>query len=282
MPNDKDKYAPLPPVRPAVSPANTRSAHATSPPTGSHADAHQMTPDRPGEWDETSEEATSLPIEGILRLAEYQARTATDRTTVLRYASAMRSGAPFPPVTVANVEGALVLVDGFHRVEAYQNTGASMVLARVVTATPAEARWMAAEANMRHGKPLSRRELRGAFRAFIRAGKHLTPRRRLIPLRQLARDFGAVAHTTLRNWLIADFPAIARKYAGEGAGGSRGTAPDQPNMLRVAEEHLAQAGTASAALATPVERGTILLRLEELMRRVQAAGPIETPLPPDF
>lgn len=136
--------------------------------------------------------------------------------------------------------------------------------------------------SMRHGKPLSRRELRLAFRAFIRAGKHLTPRRRLVPLRQLAQDFGAVAHTTLRNWLIADFPAIARSYAGEASSGPREPTSKLPDMLRVAEAHLAQARTAAAALADPEERGAIVVRLQELLASIHAAGPVEIPKPPDF
>ena len=61
-----------------------------------------------------------IQIEEAICDKEIYPRNLVDWMTTYRYAKAMKSGAKFPPITVALFEGKNLVVDGFHRLDAYK------------------------------------------------------------------------------------------------------------------------------------------------------------------
>lgn len=161
---------------------------------------------------------------------DFQIRRKLDPRTIQRYANAIKSGREMPPVRVAVVDGVPILVDGFHRVAAHELLGAAAVEAELIEATHQQAQWMAASANLEHGLPLKPREIREVFRVFIRTGQHRKGRGKLKSYREIGKELGC-AYTTIRNWMMSDFPGLSKRYAGAddffGQGGLQET-PLQP------------------------------------------------------
>lgn len=87
----------------------------------------------------TAESVVNVEVADIVTRADWQVRFKMDAGTVKRYASAMRAGAAFPAVRIARIDGALYLVDGWHRLEAVRVNGESSVDAVVSDMTEAEA-----------------------------------------------------------------------------------------------------------------------------------------------
>lgn len=192
----------------------------------------------------------------VIRHGPLQVRHKLDAGAVRRYRDMTQAGKEPPPIKVGRLpDGRLFLVDGWHRLEAgavqlstpLAGTG-NDVLALVADLSEAEVRWESARANMDHGVPLKRSELRRVFGAFIRAGKHKKPRGGLLSYRELSKALG-IGHTTLRNWMMQDFPATARDMGGTEHGNSE--AEQAPAVLRTLaeEQHAAALEAARNALA---------------------------------
>ena len=178
-----------------------------------------------------SKTAASTPTLGritltqLVRSKDFQVRTRFCTQTVNRYASAIKAGADMPPLQVALVDGVHVLVDGFHRAAAYEALEYDEVDVSVTEATRDNALWMAAEANTRHGLPLTSKEQREVFRVYIRTAQHLKGKRRK-SYREMQDDLHK-PHTTLRNWMEKDFPGLFRVMGGENRSADGGL-PDRP------------------------------------------------------
>ncbi|WP_374437301.1 ParB/RepB/Spo0J family partition protein [Tabrizicola sp.] len=218
-----------------------------------------------------------FPIADLHRDPRFQIRTRMEPATVDRYANALRADVELPPVRVAMVGGVPVLVDGWHRVAAHQITGASHVLAFVTEATAQEARWLAAEANLTHGLPLKKGELRSAFRAFITARRHRVPARAgqgpgRLSYRDIAKALGGhVTHQTASNWMHKDFPDIAKEYGGEATPMAEAPAPEDPEegFARTAQEAIAQALSAARGVRDPGRRGALVAAAEAALRELR-------------
>lgn len=164
----------------------------------------------------------TVPLSRLIVDPSMQVREQLNGETVRRYAEAMRQAGHahlFPPVQVAIVGDAWYLTDGFHRAEAARQVGLEKITAEArPAASIEEARWRAAVANLRHGLPLRKAEVREAFRRLVRAGEHRLPDkeawrrgRRFASYREIAAALGGiVSHRTLVHWMNADFPAVAR------------------------------------------------------------------------
>lgn len=220
--------------------------------------------------DQTEPEAITLRIDELLRDRTYQIRSRLDRGTVARYASAYRSEAILPPVKVAKVGEVMILVDGFHRVAALMRNGSCLVGAIVLETEESEARWLAASANLTHGLPLKAREIREAFKVYIRARKHYLGKNRLKSYRQIAADLGGQCpHTTVRGWMQRFFPKVARRMGGDenfkGDGGLMELASPQQVFAGSAHNHLAQARAALNGVIDPELRGEVIHSLEGLL-----------------
>ena len=161
-----------------------------------------------GDWE-------GLNIDRLVIDPSFQVRKQTDHQKVREYARAMENGVRFPPLTVAKVDGVLFLVDGFHRYEAHRSLGVQWVDADVRQMTLKEALRTSAVCNLNHGLPLTKTEKRRAFKQFIDGGGHLKGKR-FKSYREIAQELqGIGGHTTIRNWMINDFPKIARKMGDE-------------------------------------------------------------------
>ncbi|WP_394561819.1 ParB/RepB/Spo0J family partition protein [Aquipseudomonas alcaligenes] len=166
-----------------------------------------------------------ITLAQLVRSEEFQVRSRLCTKTVNRYASAIKAGADMPPLQVALVDGVHILVDGFHRAAAYEALGYDEVDVSVIEATRDNALWMAAEANTRHGLPLTGKEHREVFRVYIRTGQHLKGKRRK-SYREMQDDLKK-PHTTLRNWTEQDFPGLFRAMGGDNRSADGGL-PDRP------------------------------------------------------
>jgi transposase len=220
----------------------------------------------------------AIRIADIVVHPETQVRVRTDPATVKRYAQAMRVGAEFPPIEVAQfppgaaseLEGARVLIDGFHRVEAMQRLGIgeTRAVVREVT-TFEEARWLAGKANQTHGRPYRPKERREVFRAFVEAAQHLRDGEpgELKSYREMARELGGVSYNTVRNWMRADFPAVFQEM-GDAEGAARGGLPEpEPasrTFTRVAIEGVEQAAAALPSISDPEDRRELLAEIDQL------------------
>ncbi|MBR0670126.1 ParB/RepB/Spo0J family partition protein [Neoroseomonas soli] len=236
-----------------------------------------------------ADEATrELSISDLLRDQRYQIRAKTDEAAVRRYANALRSGAEMPPVRVAIVDGVPVLVDGHHRVAAHVSIGRSTVMAVIVTAPASEARWLAAQANLEHGLPLKPREAREAFRAFIRARKHvLKGRRRLMSLRDIAKALsGAATHMSIHRWMKKDFPKLSKEYGGgPGPTSNEPPAPESQQQVHFTDamKAVAQVQITGRAIRDPELRGRLIAAIEDGLKIVREVGPWTLPeMSPDF
>jgi hypothetical protein len=243
--------------------------------------------------------AQRTPIAALVRHQDYQVRADINQETVDRYANVLRAHpdalsrdlngdpdgpSPLPPIKVANVNGALVVVDGWHRIAAHEQLGVLDIEAELVgEMSEQNARWAAARANMQHGLPLKRKELRAAFGAFVKAGQHIirdpkgrTYANRFKSYAQITTDFGGmVARTTLQRWMLKDFPKIARAI-GEGSSGHSAEPPggDGPEAvsLRRTLEAVAQAQANAHGVHKPDNRGQIVRALEGALQAAKAGG----------
>lgn len=220
-----------------------------------------------------------FPIADLYRDSRFQIRHAINRAVVDRYANVLRAGVELPPVLVAIVAGVPVLLDGWHRVAAHQTFGATHVAAIITEASEREARWLAAEANLAHGLPLRAREVRDAFRAFIRARRHRVPARAggapgRLSYREIAKALGGlVTHQTVSNWMHKDFPDIAREYGGEAGTPAEAPGPEDPEegFAKAAQEAIAQALSAARGVRNPERRGELIAAAEAALRELREA-----------
>jgi hypothetical protein len=112
-----------------------------------------------------------VPIDTI-DTERFQVRP-TDHATMKSYASAMRAGAEFPPVTLAENGRKQYLIDGFHRVQAARLVGAPTILA-TSQRMPLNAALLAALAsNQDHGRSMTTNDKQAAWRRYLDADLHL-------------------------------------------------------------------------------------------------------------
>lgn len=167
-----------------------------------------------------------LPFAALAKHLEKQIRGSTERSTVSRYRMAMKNGEVFPPLLVANIGGALVLLDGFHRRAAYEALGIEEAEAEILECSSLEeAEWRAFSANIRHGKRLKAAAFRPAFQAYIRSNQHLAPDGQLKSYREIARALVEVSYSTVRRWMETDFPEIFVEMAGSNDAAEGGIRP---------------------------------------------------------
>lgn len=220
-----------------------------------------------------------VKISEVAQVSDMQVRTRTDAGVVKRYAQAMRAGAEFPPIIVADVDGVLLLVDGFHRVSAMSALGISETPAVIVkSATIAEARWLAGKANLSHGFNLKARERRSVFQAYVHASQHRKGTGKRGPLksyREMGSDLGGIPHTSVRRWMQRDFPSVFLAM-GEDHANARGGLPDAESASRVfareVESALDHAMATLSGVSDPVERGRLLAKVDALKQAIEEAS----------
>lgn len=231
-----------------------------------------------GDWE-------GLNIDRLVIDPSFQVRRQTDHQKVREYARAMANGVRFPPLTVADVDGVLFLVDGFHRYEAYRSLGREWVDADVRQMTLKEALRTSAVCNLSHGLPLTKTEKRRAFKQFIDGGGHLRGKR-FKSYREIAQELqGIGGHTTIRNWMINDFPRIAQKMGDEKL---NFTPKDDPSVnlekerVKAVIKTLTEARNLLDAISDPEEMYRIKEIYRELGERLEGKDAREPLINDDF
>ena len=222
---------------------------------------------------------TEVSIADIVTRADWQVRAKVDPGTVRSYASVMRGGGSFPPIVLARINGALYLVDGWHRLRAAQLNGATEISAEVTDMTEAKAQWTAAQANLTHGLPLKPREVHAVFRAYVKSKQHRIGRS-YKSYRDIAADLAnRVGHTTIRNWMEKDFPSVFRAMGGADPHTDTGEVREAPAItpLARAKASLDQAAAEAPALSAK-ERRELLEHLREVGQRISNGQPWEPPV----
>lgn len=221
----------------------------------------------------------SISILALSRDPAFQVRKKLDQPTIRRYVGVYTSGKEMPPVRVAKVKGVPVLVDGWHRVAALESMNIGEVTAVVSTMTRSEALWVAADANMGHGKPLTKAEVREVYQRYMKTNQHKKADGSLKSYRDIAADLGQ-GHTTIRNWEWKHFPATAK------ARGVVDTHPEHvpkdivkdPVELREAEEAMAALTAAFTSSSDSEVRGNIVEMVEGLLSALKEAGNWDKPM----
>lgn len=229
---------------------------------------------------EAHEDLARVPLDAIIASPDFQVRDRLDTGTVRAYEAVMRGGGEFPPVLLAQIDGAagLFLLDGFHRVSAARRADLGTIPAITLALTAQEARWRAAEANLRNGLRLrSRRERRAVFDAYMAAKRYRKGKHGFKSLREIAADLGGLVNfTTIRNWLIADHPKLwASRYAGEGKTAANFDAPSflEAGAIKAAREALGTIRAAHQAIQDEKAREALAGDLERLLREVDGSAP---------
>jgi hypothetical protein len=235
---------------------------------------------------ELSKGSETVPIARIVKAAELQVRSGVNAGTVRDYADKMRGGVVFPAVELAEVDGKLLLVDGWHRLAALERLERREAEALVTPMTMKDAIWAAARANLGHGRPLARGDHRRVFRAYVSAGQHRTKAGGFKTYREIAGELGAGrAHTTIRNWMKKDFPGVARRMTGHGEP-LAGDIPlrDSDALLNDhAHKGLGILREALNAMTRPDDRWRVMEAAKDLLRDAVAEGGAGTPQEdPDF
>lgn len=116
----------------------------------------------------TATEVKEYPIEQLVVSEEFTIRTdKLDPLTVERYQESLDQ---LPPIDVFQIGEHLVLVDGFHRLEAFVNEGRDTIPANVHEGTKEDALAWAAWCNAKHGRPLSTGDMRKAADRLFNLG----------------------------------------------------------------------------------------------------------------
>lgn len=151
-----------------------------------------------------------VPIGAVVLDEAMQVRKKTDPKVVLKYAEAIESGSPFPPVNLACIDGVLVLTDGWHRLNARKSLGEAKIQAFVSVMSYEEARQASALANLANGVPLKAAEVLEAFHTFMDTQGYRVGYSWL-SYREIAKKFGK-HYTTIRNWMKKYYPRQFKRY----------------------------------------------------------------------
>jgi hypothetical protein len=162
----------------------------------------------------------TIELKDIELNAILQARADMKPSTVKTYEKAYSNGTMFPPLLVAEVsdykgDKAYLLLDGWHRRQAMINIKwehpVDVRAIKIPKGTPIEYLiYLGGKENLRNGLPLSSKDKRELFRAYVR-GRHNKIGRRYKSYREIASDLMLVTHQTLFTWMKKDFPATAQR-----------------------------------------------------------------------
>ncbi len=226
-------------------------------------------------------EVLRVKLSDVVAREAWQVRAKTYEETVKTYyAIYKRDMDTLPPILVAEVNGTLLLVDGWHRLEALKLLGCETASVVLFKATEEEAQWRAASANLTHGLPLKARELRNVFKAYVKAKQHRRRGRGIKSYREMAADLGnRVSYNTVRNWMRSFYPAIFTQLSGAGADETTRWANNGPynhtprlTPLGAAKNHL-NAALNEARAMSPKERSKLAAYASKVLAKIDSVRP---------
>jgi uncharacterized ParB-like nuclease family protein len=214
-----------------------------------------------------------VEVDAIVADDRWQVRRGLDAATVGKYAAAMEAGAEFPPVLLSGLNGALVLVSGFHRYHAAKSAGRTALLAEVHPMRPERLLWRAAAENLTHGLPMKAKDHRGAFRAYVKSGMHRLPNGKVKASRTIATELNNIrSHATVLKWMESDFPSVYALMAGgtdepTDAGGLQEQPPltEEQALLQSALDALGQLKAAAPGIKSASARGELIEPLKAVL-----------------
>ncbi len=217
-----------------------------------------------------------IPLDSIVRSAQFQVRSRMDSNLVRTYAKAMENGTQFLPVQLADIKGTLFLVDGWHRYAAANSLNRETIAAEVKPMTRFEALQAAALANTRHGAPLKQKERRAAFKTFIKGKGHKKSNGDWMSYREISQALGGhVGHTTIHGWMQKDFPKIAEDMGVEAVRGKGNGNPPrvdvQGGYFREARQTIADTLNLYDLLEAPERRYEIIQQMHLAIKHMEQA-----------
>lgn len=239
-----------------------------------------------------------VAVEDITALSGFQVRSKIDKKTAREYAVAMQAGEAFPPVRLARIKGSLVLIDGWHRLEARKQLAARSKGARERAAwltVPAiikdmsegQARWTAATANLTNGLRLTRKERAGVFRLYMKQHRYKKPDGKPKSSREISRDLkGVYSHTTVLARIERNYPRVyeAMRHSEDEPkrheGGPPERQPEEQHLMRDDALSLIREVRETLPLVSDLrERRAIYEAAKALLAELEAGG---VPAPDDF
>ncbi|NDW07984.1 ParB N-terminal domain-containing protein [Jiella pacifica] len=209
----------------------------------------------------------TLRLDKLVRDEQFRMRSKLNLEHVQSYEDSYRAGETVPLVIVAQVGGIFILVDGWHRIEALERLDVREIEAKIYKTTRDVALWMAGMAALKQGTPLSSRELRKVFRAYVEAGKHVLPEGKIKSYREMSADLGKPIGT-IHAWMRKDFPIVAASISDVASGklqdGPSGRA-HQHSHLTSARKSLQQLHSSFQAMIDADDRRVIIEELEKAL-----------------
>jgi len=103
--------------------------------------------------------AKLIPIDKVVCIERLYPRNQVNWMTVYDYQQSIRAGAVFPPIIVALFQGSYVLVDGWHRLEAYKRNKEEYIPVNILKRLSEEEIYVEAiRRNIAHGRQFSQQE----------------------------------------------------------------------------------------------------------------------------
>jgi hypothetical protein len=238
---------------------------------------------------EQAGETHELSLADIVVDPAFQVRRHLSQSAVRNYAARYKTDATMPPLRVARITGgALVLVDGWHRVAALKSIGRARATVEIVETTERGAQWEAAKANLCHGVQLRNGEYREVFRAFVKARQARKANGKLKSYREIAQEIGGTkSYNTIRNWTLKDFPKLAAAMAAGDTEGAPGGLRDlermhpEDTLLASGVRGAENAAAAARGIKDPVKRGRLVESIRRALHSAETDGPVN-PTEDDF
>lgn len=216
-----------------------------------------------------TDESRAVNASDIVRDEGLQTRQKMIPDLVKKYADEMQAGHEFPPIMLGRVGGKMLLLDGWHRLEAASITnGREAVEAIIREMTPTQATWAACEANLTHGQGYSSREKRNVLKMFIKSKQHMQGGRIAMSYRDISAKLG-IKLGTLYRWMELDHPRTFKamaKDAPEMKLSEPPTIDHDPENVRRAQQALRDALNYCNGLRCPEKRFELI---EEAQRTVE-------------
>lgn len=231
-------------------------------------------------------------IDRLVLNPEFQVRVKLDEHAIRRYAALYVADRRLDPIRVADVDGVLIVVDGWHRLEALKLSHASHAQAVVTAMTRDEAKWEAATANAAHGVQLKRADLVNVFKLYVRSGRHVRKKGeagRILSYksyREMANELPFPrSHGTIRNWMFKYFPGVAYKIGADDVplapGGLREAGVGLPTPTK-AEKLAGELLSHFTSLSSASERDEAVSTVRELLARLEVAAGLRDEPEPEF
>lgn len=219
-----------------------------------------------------------VEIADIVVRPEWQVRDRFDQRLFWDYVTAYANGAAMPPIQLARVNGALILMDGAHRLAAQKHMKREAAAAIVTDLSEDEAQWQAALANTRNGARLKQGEKRKVFEVYMAQGRYRKGRG-VKSYREIAEELGGAASKSgIEKWMKKYHPKVAKRMAGGRdftAGPDKDSEGPRTPYQRVAEHigEITRRAAAEARALCPTDRAALAAELRRAAQAIAEAEP---------